>query len=70
MWNYELYIKSMLICEEKIETGEKKPVHFMFEYKKMIEQENYEAAQAITEVLKQYNFDTKDTHIHIRILNT
>ncbi len=35
----------------------------------MIIIEDYESAQAITEVLKPLNYDTADTHQHIKEIN-
>ena len=43
--------------------------YYMGRYKEMIEIDNYEAAQAITDVLAPFNYFTKDTHRHIKKLN-
>ena len=41
----------------------------MQEYKRRIVADDFEAAKAITEVLKPLNYDTADTHPHIKQLN-
>lgn len=70
MWNNERYLEVKTKCRTDIERGIKKPYDYMMIYKEMIEEEDYEAAKGITEVLRVMNYDTKDTHDHIKSLNT
>ena len=69
MWNEKRYQEVKKQCQKDIDSGHKKPYCYMNEYKQMIKIEDYEAAKAITEVLKPLNYDTADTHMHIPSLN-
>lgn len=68
-WNEQRYLDVKRKCANDIANGHKKAQDYMMQYKKMIIQEDYEAAKAITEVLKPLNYDTADTHQHIKELN-
>lgn len=65
MWDKERYLEAKTKYQSDIDNKIKKPYDLMLQYKRMIKIENYEAAKAITEVLKPLNYDTADTHIHI-----
>ena len=68
MWNKERYEEVKKQCKNSIEKGTKKPYDWMIEYKDMIKKEDYEGAKAVTEILKPLNYETKDTHAHIKEL--
>lgn len=69
MWNEKRYNEIKLKCENDLKSRIKSPFDYMMEYKKMIINNDYEAAKAITEVLKPLHYETSDTHQHIRELN-
>ena len=68
-WNNKRYENVKTKCANDIARGHKKAKDYMIEYKKMIVIEDYEAAKVITDVLKPLNYDTLDTHPHIKELN-
>lgn len=68
MWDENRYLEVKEKCQRELDNKTKKPYDYMLEYKKMIKTEDYEAAKAITEVLKPLNYDTADTHNHIKEL--
>lgn len=68
MWNENRYLEAKKKCQVAIDDKIKKPYDYMVEYKKAIKIEDYEIAKAITEVLKPLNYDTADTHNHIKEL--
>ncbi len=65
-WNEARYATVKAQCKADIAAKRKTAYDYMQEYKKMIRKEDYEAAKAITEVLEPMNYDTADTHMHIR----
>ena len=68
MFDNSRYLKAKQEVQQALDNG-KKPFDFMMEYKQCIAVEDYEKAKAITECLKPLNYDTKDTHMHIKVLN-
>ena len=69
MWNQKHYEDTKFRVARDLKNGLKKPYDFMQEYKRMIVADDFEGAKAITEVLKPLNYDTADTHAHIKQLN-
>jgi hypothetical protein len=69
MWNEKRYNEVKSKVEHDLKYKVKSPFDYMMEYKKMIVAEDYEAAKAITEVLKSLNYETSDTHEHIKELS-
>jgi hypothetical protein len=68
MWNIQRYEQVKAKCKSDIDCGRKSAFDYMYEYKKMIAAEDYEAAKAITEVLAPLHYWTADTHKHIKEL--
>lgn len=69
MWNQKRYEEVKAKCKADITSKCKSPYDYMFEYKKMVEIEDYEACKAITEVLSPLNYKTEDAHVYIASLN-
>ena len=69
MWNEKKYNETKLKCEQSLRERTMSLPEWMQEYKLMVIKENYEAAKAITDVLKPFNYETSDTHQHIKELN-
>lgn len=70
MWNNDRYQEVKAKAKHDIEAGNMKPYDYMQKYKRMIEKDDFEGAKAVTEVLKPMNYDTADTHGHIKCLKT
>lgn len=68
-FNQERYNQAKEIIERDLTIGKFKPYDYMKKYEKSIEIEDYESAKAITDILLQYGYDTKDTHNSIKSLN-
>lgn len=68
MFDNSKYLKAKQDVQKALANGTK-PFDFMMKYKKCITDEDYEIAKAITECLLPLNYDTKDTHMHIDVLN-
>ena len=68
-WNEKRYLEQLEIVSNNIKNGTKKPYDYMIEYKKAVNEDDFEKCKAITEVLKPLNYDTSDTHSHIEKLN-
>ena len=69
MWNEIRYNEMKYQCQTDIAKNTKTPYEYMLVYEEMIRKEDYEAAKAITEVLKPLNYHTADTHNRIPSLN-
>lgn len=69
MFNNERYIKLKTKIKSDLGNKVKCPFNFMMEYKQAIVEEDYEKAKAITEVLRPLNYETSDTHGHIKELS-
>ena len=62
MWKQHRYMDQYDQIKKSLENGAKKPTEFMQEYKRAIQDEDYERAAAITDALRPLNYYTKDTH--------
>ena len=69
MWNQKRYETVKEKCVLNISNDIKTPHDYMALYKRMIEQEDYEGAKAVTEVLARMDFHTADMHQYIKELN-
>lgn len=69
MWNNERYLDVKSSAGADLRTGYKSAYALMNEYKRSIENEDYEEAKALTEVLAKKGHDTLETHRDIRCLN-
>lgn len=69
-WDKERYEKIKTQCRDDISNNKQTATYYMKVYKRMIEIEDYEAAKAITEILKPLGYHTADTHPHIKSLNS
>lgn len=69
MWNEFRYKDMKFQCEHNIERGTKTPYEYMIEYEKMIKNECYEEAKAITEVLKPLGYNTSDCNNRLGLNN-
>ena len=68
-WDKTRYEEVKRQCQTDIAGVKKTAYCYMKQYELMIEQEDYEAAKAITEILLPLGFDTAQTHSHIKTLN-
>ena len=69
MWNQVRYEKEKRDCQNAISNSRKTCSFYMGRYKESIKAQDFETAKAITEVLKPLNYDTADTHAHIKEIN-
>lgn len=69
-WDKKKYLNYKYYVQRKLDNKEKTAFDFMQEYKTAIIQDDFELAKAITECLKPLNYDTADTHKHIKQLNS
>ena len=68
VWDQERYESIVNTCRNDISSGCRTPQAYMKEYKILIINEDFEAAAAVTDVLRPLNYDTADTHRHIKQL--
>lgn len=68
-WNKERYESQKQKFEIQLKNKSISPYDLMQEYKRRVVSDDFEACKAITEVLKPLNYDTADTHPHIKQLN-
>ena len=69
MWDKDKYLRAKDSCLYNIKNGVYSKSQYMEKYIKAIEEENYEMAKAITDVLANFGMQTANTHKHIKSLN-
>ena len=68
-WDQNRYEECLLDVDSNILLGKKPAVDYMGIYKQCIEDEDYEKAKAIADILINYGYRVEDTHRHIKSLN-
>ena len=66
MFNQVKYEESKEMVRQDIMLKKISCYDYMEKYKQMIIKEDYEGAKAVTDVLKEYGYDTFDTHKYLK----
>jgi len=68
-WDNIRYQKAKQVFANQLRNGDKKPYELMLKYKECIQNDDFESAKALDEILEPLNYHVTDTHDHIPCLN-